>query len=55
VRFHALMGCALISSKEGMVSDLVGPGDDLWYRLLSDKSTMYVGGDFYPRIVISTS
>ena len=31
VQFHALMGCALISSKEGMVSDLVGPGDDLWH------------------------
>jgi hypothetical protein len=31
VQFHALMGCALILSKEGMVSDLVGPGDDLWH------------------------
>jgi hypothetical protein len=43
-----LLGCALISSKEGMVSDLVGPGDDLGIRWVSIKSTTYVGGDFYP-------
>jgi hypothetical protein len=55
VQFHALMGCALISSKEGMVSYLVGPGAIYGIRWVSDKSTTYVGGDFYPRTVISTS
>jgi hypothetical protein len=55
VQFHDLMGCALILSKEGMVSDLLGPVTIYGIRSVSIKSTMYVGGDFYPRIVISTS